>query len=98
MLLIPILKIIDIILEVYSWIVIIAVIFSLLSSFNVINHHNRFVYMVGNAVNQLTEPVLRRIRRYLPNMGGIDFSPFLLLLAIYLIRMYLGMAQGWLAS
>ncbi|MBL8645426.1 MAG: YggT family protein [Rhodospirillaceae bacterium] len=95
-LLVPIINVIDILLGIYSWVVIIAVVLSLLAQFNVINTHNRFVYFVGNAVNQMTEPLLRYIRRYLPAFGGLDFSPVLLLLAIYLVRSYLGILRGWM--
>jgi YggT family protein len=79
-LLVPIVNVIDIILGLYWWVIIISVVMSWLVQFNVINTHNRFVYMVGSAVNQLTDPFLRQIRRYVPAFGGLDFSPILLLL------------------
>jgi YggT family protein len=70
------------ILGIYTWVVVAAVVLSLLISFNVVNTRNQFVYTLGNIVNQLTEPVLRPIRRILPPMGGLDFSPLVLLLLI----------------
>jgi YggT family protein len=96
MLLVPIVNVIDVLLGLYWWVVIISVVMSWLVQFNVINTQNRFVYMLGSAVNQMTEPVLRHIRRYVPSFGGIDFSPILLILAIYLVRDYLGIFKMWL--
>ncbi|MSO96865.1 MAG: YggT family protein [Rhodospirillaceae bacterium] len=97
-LLVPIVNVIDIILGLYWWVVIISVVMSWLVQFNVINTQNRFVYMLGSAVNQLTEPPLRQIRRYVPVFGGLDFSPILLLLGLYLVREYLGVFRGWLLT
>ena len=98
MLLVPIVNVIDVLLGLYWWVVIISVVMSWLVQFNVINTQNRFVYMIGSAVNQMTEPVLRIIRRYIPSFGGIDFSPILLILAIYLVRDYLGIFRAWLMA
>jgi YggT family protein len=96
MLLVPIVNVIDVLLGLYWWVVIISVVMSWLVQFNVINTQNRFVYMLGSAVNQMTEPLLKIIRRYIPSFGGIDFSPILLILAIYLVRDYLGIFKMWL--
>jgi YggT family protein len=93
-LLVPVLNVIDMILGLYWWIVIISVVMSWLVQFGVINTHNRFVDMVGRAVHQMTEPPLRFIRRYVPSFGGLDFSPIILLLAIYLVRSYLMIATA----
>jgi len=97
-LLVPILNVIDIILGLYWWVVIISVIMSWLVQFNVINTQNRFVYMIGSAVNQMTEPALRQIRRVLPIFGGLDLSPIALLLGIYLAREYLGVLRAWMMA
>lgn len=97
-LLVPIINVIDILLGMYWWVIIISVVMSWLVQFNVINTQNRFVYMVGSAVNQMTEPLLRRIRRYVPIFGGMDFSPIILLLALYLVREYLAVFRGWLMA
>lgn len=91
MLLVPILNVVDIVLGLYQWVIIISVVMSWLVQFNVINTHNRFVYVVGSTLNQMVEPPLRFIRRYLPTFGNIDLSPIVLLLAVYLAREYLGM-------
>lgn len=72
--------------SIYIWIIIIGVVLSWLIAFNVINTHNRFVYMVVDTINRLTEPVLRPIRNVLPNLGGIDISPVILLLLLFFIQ------------
>lgn len=82
-------------LTLYSWILIISIIFSWLYAFNVINSSNRFVAMVGDFLYRITEPALRPIRRlvhrYLPDLGGIDISPIFLFIIIYVIQLYLEM-------
>ena len=70
------------ILDVYEWIVIIAVIVSWLTAFNVINQHNNFARSLMRALYSLTEPVFRPIRRILPAMGGLDLSPLIILLLL----------------
>ena len=74
------------ILDLYWWIVIINVIISWLIGFNVLNTHNRFVFMIFDFTNRLTNPILNRIRNVLPNFGTIDASPVVLLLALWFIR------------
>ena len=77
-------------LDFYLWIVIIGVVLSWLVAFNVVNTSNRFVYMVGDFTHRATEPALGRIRRYIPNLGGMDISPVvLILLLIFLQRVIL---------
>ncbi|WP_225771030.1 YggT family protein [Inquilinus sp. Marseille-Q2685] len=85
----PIFRIIDIVLQMYVWVVIGAAILSWLVAFNVVNTRNQVVYQIGNALYRLTEPALRPIRRVLPNLGGIDISPVVLLLIIYFLQMVL---------
>ena len=74
------------ILEIYKWIVIIAVIVSWLTAFNVINERNDFVRTLLRILYALTEPVLRPIRRVIPAMGGLDLSPIILLLIIWFLQ------------
>ena len=74
------------ILDLYTWIVIINVIISWLIGFNVLNTQNRFVFTVLNATHQLTDPVLNKIRRYIPNLGSLDISPVVLILLLIFIR------------
>jgi len=81
-----VLDIILIILQLYTYVIIIVAILSWLIAFNVINIYNDFVRSSWNALNALTEPLLRPIRQVLPNMGGIDISPIILILLIWLIE------------
>ncbi|WP_349358480.1 YggT family protein [Stappia sp.] len=81
-----ILDVILIILDLYVWIIIANVIFSWLFAFNVINASNQFVAMIGQALYNLTEPLLGRIRGFLPPLGGLDLSPIVLLLGIFLLQ------------
>lgn len=80
---------IDLALGIYWWIVILSAVFSWLYAFNVVNPSNQFVGMVGNALYRLTEPALRPIRNVLPDLGGIDISPIVLLLLIFFLRQLL---------
>ncbi|MEM9617812.1 MAG: YggT family protein [Pseudomonadota bacterium] len=82
----PVFSLIDAILQLYVFIVFAMVIMSWLISFNVINRHNQFVDMIWRTLVALTEPVLRPIRNMMPNLGGIDLSPLILLLAIFFLR------------
>lgn len=74
------------ILDLYWWVIIVAVIFSWLLAFNVINQTNQFVQMVWGFVYQLTEPVFRRVRRFIPAFNGIDLSPIVVLLGIIFLQ------------
>ena len=85
----PILIVLDKVLELYGYVVLAAVVLNWLIALNIVNSRNDFVRTVGNIVYQLTEPLLRRIRRVVPMAGGLDLSPMVLLLIIWLIRMYL---------
>ena len=77
---------IDTILELYMWVVIASVILSWLIAFNVINTRNPFVHQIGDFLYRATEPVLRPIRNLLPNLGGIDLSPLVLILLLVFVR------------
>ena len=74
-------------LNIYKWIVIANVIISWLVAFNVLNTQNRFVYSILEMTYRLTDPILYRIRRFLPNLGSLDISPIILLLLIWFIEM-----------
>ena len=80
---------IDNVIGLYITVVIIQVVLSWLVSFNVVNTRNRFVYLVGDLLFRLTEPVLGPIRRMLPSLGGIDISPVVLILLLYFLRVLL---------
>ena len=77
---------VDSVINIYIWLIIINVILSWLVAFNVLNTQNRFVFAVLNATHQLTDPVLNKIRRFIPNLGSIDISPVVLILLLVFIR------------
>lgn len=79
-------ELILILLDIFWWIMLVMIIMSWLISFNVINTRNQFVAQLWRALNQLTDPVLRPIRRRLPNMSGLDLSPLIVFLGIWLIQ------------
>ena len=81
-----ILDVVLLILNLYPWVIIISAVLSWLLAFNVINYDNNFVRSVWNGINALTEPLLRPIRRRLPQMGAIDLSPIVLLIAIFFLE------------
>ena len=75
------------ILKLYSYVVIANVIISWLVSFNILNTQNRFVYSILEFTYRLTDPILNKIRRFLPNLGSLDISPIILLLLIWFFEM-----------
>ena len=75
------------ILNIYSYIVIANVIISWLIAFNVLNTQNRFIYSILELTYRLTDPILNKIRRFIPNLGTLDISPVILLLLIWFIEM-----------
>ena len=81
-----ILDIVLIVLDLYVWLLIAAAILSWLVAFNVVNSRNQVVAMVGDFLYRVTEPVLRPLRNMLPNLGGIDVSPVVVILIIILIK------------
>jgi|SRR5690606_31820720 YggT family protein len=76
-------------LDLYWWLIIAAAIFSWLYAFNVVNPRNQVVSLIGNFLFRITEPALRPIRNLLPDLGGIDISPIILLLIIFFIRQFI---------
>ena len=80
------LSILDFLLNVLTYLIIIQFILSLLIAFNVINTYNEFVRSFWNALERLTEPLYRPRRRFLPDLGGIDFSPMVVLIIIKVIQ------------
>jgi YggT family protein len=73
-------------LHIYTWIIIASAIFSWLYAFGVVNPRNQFVAAIGRMLYQLTEPALKPIRRFVPTFGGLDITPIILLLIIFLIE------------
>jgi YggT family protein len=81
-----VLDIIMLVLQIYIWLLIAAAVLSWLIAFNVVNTRNPVVASVGEFLYRITEPVLRPIRNMMPNLGGIDISPVILILIILLIE------------
>lgn len=81
-----ILDIILLVLQIYIWLLIAAAVLSWLVAFNVVNTRNQVVSMIGEFLYRITEPLLRPIRQMLPNLGGIDVSPVILILIILLVQ------------
>ena len=77
---------IDTILGLYVWVLIASAILSWLVAFNVVNTRNRAVYVIGDFLYRVTEPLLAPIRRILPNLGGLDLSPIIVILIIFFLR------------
>lgn len=84
---------IDTVLGLFVWLLIASAVMSWLVAFNVVNTHNRVVYMIGDFLYRVTEPVLRPIRNLLPNMGGLDLSPIVVILLVFFVRNLL--AEYW---
>lgn len=76
-------------LDLYWWVIIASAIFSWLYAFNVVNSKNQFVGSIGNMLYRLTEPALRPIRRFMPDLGGVDISPIILLLILFFLRQFI---------
>jgi YggT family protein len=81
-----ILQLVSTVVTLYIWALIISAVMSWLVTFNVINTQNRFVYMIGDFLYRITEPLLRPIRRFIPLLGGIDISPIVLILGLVFLR------------
>lgn len=92
---IPLLNFISLVITLYMWVIILSAILSWLIVFNIVNRHNQFIYMVSDSLYRLTEPVLRPIRRNLPDFGGLDISPVILILGLIFLRNVV--IAGWIA-
>jgi len=84
--LVPLIHVINMALGLYWWAIVIYVILGWLEQFNVINRYNNFVYGLHTFLFRIVEPALTPIRRILPYMSGVDLSPLVLILAIYLVQ------------
>ena len=76
----------DSVITIYLWVIIINAILSWLVAFNILNTHNRFVFSILDTTYKLTDPVLNRIRRFIPTFGSIDISPLILILVLMFLR------------
>ncbi len=81
-----VLDVILLVLQMYTYVIIVVAIMSWLIAFNVINVYNNVVRTIWDSLNAITEPALRPIRRLMPNFSGLDLSPLILLLLIFLIQ------------
>ena len=79
------------IINIYEWVVIIHIILSWLVSFNILNTQSRFVYAVLDFTYIATNPILDRIKHFIPNLGQIDISPVILLLGLWFIKLCMQM-------
>jgi YggT family protein len=91
----PLIGFIALVIDLYIWVVIAGAILSWLVAFNVVNTNNRFVLSIADMLYRLTEPALRPIRSIMPNLGGIDISPVILILLLLFIRDVV--LLGWIA-
>jgi YggT family protein len=80
------LHLVDTLISIYIWLLIAQAILSWLVSFGIVNRYNRVVATIGDFLWKVTEPVLRPIRRLLPDLGGIDISPVILILLLWFLR------------
>ncbi|MEM8743065.1 MAG: YggT family protein [Pseudomonadota bacterium] len=83
---IALIQFIGMVIGLYIWVIIASAILSWLIAFNVVNTQNRFVYLLADALHRLTEPALRPLRRYVPDLGGIDITPVILILLLIFLR------------
>jgi YggT family protein len=83
---VPLIGFIVLVIDLYIWVIIAGAILSWLIAFNVVNTSNRVVFTIADMLYRVTEPALRPIRSILPNLGGIDISPVILILFLLFIR------------
>jgi YggT family protein len=83
---VPLIGFLVLVIDLFIWVVIAGAILSWLIAFNVVNTQNRFVYQIADMLYRVTDPALRPIRSVIPNLGGIDISPVILILFLIFIR------------
>ena len=76
----------DSLISIYLWVIIINALLSWLVAFNILNTQNRFVFSVLDTTYKLTDPVLNKIRRFVPTFGSVDISPIILILGLMFLR------------
>jgi YggT family protein len=80
------LTLVSTVISIYVWLLIAQAVLSWLVAFGIVNRYNRVVATVGDFLWRVTEPLLRPIRRVLPDLGGIDISPVILILLLWFLR------------
>lgn len=83
---IPLIQFVVMVVDLYIWVIIGSAVLSWLVAFGVVNTSNRFVYTLGDILHRLTEPAMRPIRQFVPDLGGIDLSPVILILGLIFIK------------
>lgn len=86
----PMFWLIDTVITLVIWLLIAAAVYSWLVILNIINTRSRVVFLIGDFLSRATEPMLRPIRRILPNLGGLDLSPLVLILLLLFLRQIIG--------
>ena len=76
----------DSVITIYLWVIIVNAVLSWLVAFNILNTQNRFVFSILDATYKLTDPILNKIRKFVPTFGSIDISPIILILAFMFLR------------
>ena len=94
----PLLRILIIAIDLYIWLIVIGAILSWLVAFNILNTSNQLIYLILDFLHRVTEPALRPIQRFLPNLGGIDVSPVILILGLIFLQMVIGNLQRALTT
>jgi YggT family protein len=84
---VPLFTVVHMALDLYVWVLIISAVLSWLVAFNILNTRSRVVYVIGDVLNRLTEPVLRHIRRFVPVVGGMDLSPLALIFIVIFLQL-----------
>ena len=92
---IPLIQFIVMVIDLYIWVIIASAVLSWLIAFGVVNTHNRFVYTLVDILHRLTEPALRPLRQIVPDLGGIDITPVILILGLIFLKNVV--LIGWLA-
>ncbi|WP_374943805.1 YggT family protein [Sphingomonas sp.] len=81
-----VISLVDFLLMILNWVIVAQVVLSWLVAFNVVNRQSRFVASVLQALDVVTEPLYRPLRRILPDFGGLDFAPLVVLLVVFFLR------------
>jgi YggT family protein len=84
--LLPLLSVVDAVLDLLRYLLFAYIILGWLEAFEIINRYNKLVYGIHNFLFRILEPILSRIRRFLPDLGGIDLSPVVLILGVMFLR------------
>jgi YggT family protein len=82
----PFLWLVDTVITLYIWLLIASAVLSWLVAFNVVNTRNSIVHSIGDFLYRVTEPALRPIRSVMPNLGGIDISPIILIIGLLFLK------------